>query len=442
MTEPATLKKKPLIGFAPPFYGLGDTGSLVMIAKRYRELGGKAIFFSHGGEYEYLAKDNGFNIIQVNPILSDKEIEELRNARSVSHVIKFIRYKNFIRRYYSGKWIEESIKNEIEAFKRTGIKMIVSAFVPSCSISARFVKIPYVCVIPGASSYNIRAPDIFENFFTRLFPQSLKIRLINWYLPRTKLFLKPINKVAKKFHVSPFKSTIEIFYGDFTFVVDAVEFINIFPNQQRFPKKDYVGPVLRDELFVDKFSENKTKQIESEIESHLRRPGKSILLTLGSAGYEELFLRILKALNNTRYNIVAIYSHTLKKNELFRLNDNILLKKSVPSIEKVHRMVDLAIIHGGLGTVYTSAYAGKPTIGIPTQGEQHRNLEKLVGHGTGILLTKKYFQDKKLLAAIEEIFRNYDKYLTNAQNLTKQLPLPQGDKNAARRLIEIYTKIK
>ena len=38
-----------------------------------------------------------------------------------------------------------------------------------------------------------------------------------------------------------------------------------------------------------------------------------------------------------------------------------------------------------------------------------------------------------------EIFDNYDIYLKNAQALAYKLPKPQGDKNAARRIIEITT---
>ena len=45
MTESLNLKEKHLIGFFPPFHSLADTGRLVIIAKQYRELGGKAIFF-------------------------------------------------------------------------------------------------------------------------------------------------------------------------------------------------------------------------------------------------------------------------------------------------------------------------------------------------------------------------------------------------------------
>ena len=38
--------KKPLVGFFPLTYNLAETGRAVLVAKRYMELGGKAIFFS------------------------------------------------------------------------------------------------------------------------------------------------------------------------------------------------------------------------------------------------------------------------------------------------------------------------------------------------------------------------------------------------------------
>ena len=113
------------------------------------------------------------------------------------------------------------------------------------------------------------------------------------------------------------------------------------------------------------------------------------------------------------------------------------MEKFVPSIAELHKMVDLAIIHGGQGTVYTAAYAGKPVIGFPMQFEQHLNLEKIVGHGAGLMLSKKYYKEKDLLIAIKGIFDSYDIFLNNAQALVNKLPKPHGDKNAARRIVEI-----
>jgi len=430
-----THEEKSLVGFLPPFHSLADTGRLVQIAKHYREMGGNVIFFSHGGSYEYIAKDNGFEILRVYPVLSNDDIENLWNYISSPS------YKNVIKSYFSfifsKKWIENNVKNEIEAFKKTGISMLVSSFITSCSISARVVNIPYICVISESGSLCVQAPDMLENHITRFLPQSWKIQFINQFLSKNMLFVKPFNTVAKKYHISPFHCIRDVYSGDVNLETNALEFINIFPNQQQFPSKNYVGPILIKELINNNCSKDRIKQMKEEIDSHLKKPGRSILVTLGSIGNKELFLKILKTLNKTKYNIVAINVNRLEKNDIKDLNDNILITEFCPFIEKIHQKVDLSIIHGGQGTVYSAAYAGKPIIGFPLQLEQHRNLEKFIGHGSGLLASVKYFKEKQLLDAIDEIFNHYDKYLFNAQNLAKKLPLPQGDINAAGRLVEI-----
>ena len=65
------------VGFFPAFFNLGETQRLVRIAKCFKELGGEAVFFSHGGEYEWLAEEAGFEVIRVEPIYSEQEIKRL-----------------------------------------------------------------------------------------------------------------------------------------------------------------------------------------------------------------------------------------------------------------------------------------------------------------------------------------------------------------------------
>ncbi|MDH7516900.1 MAG: glycosyltransferase [Candidatus Thermoplasmatota archaeon] len=154
------------------------------------------------------------------------------------------------------------------------------------------------------------------------------------------------------------------------------------------------------------------------------------------------FLKILKILNETEYNVIATYTTILNENDLPNLNENILLKKFIPDITSLSKRTDLAIIHGGHGTVYTAAYSGKPIIGIPLHIEQQYNLDCLVRHASAIRLSKTFFKEKNLLNAIEKIFSSYDTYLHNAQILSQRLPKPEGDKNAAKRIIEILNQYR
>ncbi len=425
----SSLRLEKLVGFFPPFTNLSEAGRAVMIAKRYRELGGNVIFFRHGGEYEFLARENDFKIINVKPILSKEIIKEY---------FKILSFETFNSKIlFNEDWIFENVKEEIAAFKKAGVKLLVSTNNLTCAISARAVKIPYININPGAGYFALRIPDTLENPFTILIPQILKIYVLNWFMVRTKLYLKSINNVAQKFGITPFKSVLELYDGDITLVTNNLEFINIFRNQQDFPKEAYIGVILLDELFEKKGSD----ATNLEIDSHLKKPGKSILISLGSSGTKELFIKILKTLNKTNHNVIAVYTFVLEKNDLPKIRDNILLKKFVPSISKLIENVDLAIIHGGQGTVFSTVYAKKPIIGYPMHMEQHINLEKIVGHGCGLMLSKKYFSEKKLLKAINKIFNNYSKYLNNAINLANKLPKADGDKRVAQRILEIITKI-
>jgi UDP:flavonoid glycosyltransferase YjiC (YdhE family) len=156
---------------------------------------------------------------------------------------------------------------------------------------------------------------------------------------------------------------------------------------------------------------------------------------MGSFHYKHLFLKILKTLNQTNYNIIAVNT-IMSKEELPKLNDNILLKKFIKTPILVNKMVDLAVIHGGRGTVYNAAYSGKPVIGIPMHVEQQYNIDNIVRHKAGLRISKKFFNKQELLNAITTIFSNYDEFLSNAQDLSKKLSIEKGEEKAVEKLIE------
>ena len=418
---------KPLVGFFPLSYNLAETGRAVLVAKRYMELGGRVVFFSHGGKYEYLIQEFGFDLIKVNPRYTDEMVKEIVSINrgekpGVPYKVSFLR---------------EAIKGEIDAFKKTDVKMVVSFVNLPCSISTRAIDIPLICVSPAPGRFHLGVPDNFENFLTRLIPTAVKIPISNYLLDHTKKFLKPFNIVAGEHNLKPFSSTVEVVYGDITLGTNFLEFINVFPDQQMFPDEDYVGIISLKEIFSDRFSKNELKKVETEIRKHLARPGKSILLTMGSSGNKEIYLKILRILNKTSYNVIAVYANILKEDEIPHLNDNILLLNFVPSIERLHKMIDISIIHGGQGTVFAAAYAGKPVIGLPMNFEQYLNLEKMVGHGVGFILSRKFFNEKEFIKTMDKIINNYNNYLIKAVNLSKKLPKPRGDTNSARRILEI-----
>lgn len=423
-------KKRPLIGFFPLFDNLAETGRALKIALEcLNKSSVDILFFSHGGKYEYLVEKMGFKILKTQPIQNDEFITSME---------KYARLEK-LRNPINSKIMDGFINGEIKVFKDTNVDLIVSTNNFWSIISSRKAKIPLITVTPKVKKSFIIYPDDADFLFLRFLPNSIKLKILNWYVPKTKWMSKSFNKAAKRYKINIKKMTdFDLVKGDYTLYTDLAEFIDL--NYSEISSNEFfIGPISFEGLPLNN-KKNEDKQIEEDVIKHLKKPGRTILLTLGSSGTKKIFIDILKTLNNTDYNVIAIHASILDDENLPFFNDNILIKKFVPSIEKIYEKIDLAIIHGGQGTVYNVAYAGKPVIGIPMQFEQHLNLENFVREKTGLIISRKYFRSSVLLNSIQKIFYNYDKYLSKAKKLSEKLPKTSGEKKAAELIISILKK--
>lgn len=437
--------KLPLIGFILSLNDYGEAYPLVSIAKKYIELGGEAILFGHGTKYQDLVEKSGCKLILLDYDICEYYSKKLEiwtkkhqetNWALENYILNLIYKKNY-------ECDINNINKQVELFKEKDVKLIVdctgfNSFLSN--FSARLANIPLVRIVSGAGvppyyQQNLATfPDNYENLFFRLIPNFIKNRLTNWYILTCKSSVKEYNKLAEAYNLPKINRFLDICSADHVIVAEDIDFLKLNPTTE-FPKKNFVGPFLSQDI-----KRKKEEQFEYDIKKHLQRKGNSILLTMGSSIVSKKpFLRILETLNQTDYNVIATYTTILNDNELPALNDNILLKKFIPNISTINQEVDLAIIHGGRGTVYTSAYSAKPAICIPFHVEQQCNIDNFVRHGSAIKLSKN-FSIKKLLLEIEKIFTNYDVFLKNAQSLKEKLQEPNGSENTVKRLIEIINE--
>lgn len=107
-----------MVGFFPAFQNLAEISRLVRIAERYRELGGQAVFFSHGGDYEVLAKEAGFRGQSVEPIYTNEQIRDLMKYD----------YLEKLRNPFPDDWQFEHVFNEARAFINHRIGLVVNRF--------------------------------------------------------------------------------------------------------------------------------------------------------------------------------------------------------------------------------------------------------------------------------------------------------------------------
>ena len=85
--------------------------------------------------------------------------------------------------------------------------------------------------------------------------------------------------------------------------------------------------------------------------------------------------------------------------------DNVQILKWAPQKEILER-ADLAIIHGGLGSVKESIFFGVPMIVIPLGRDQFENAERVVQHGLGRQLKIEQVDASSLFSTIQEIQAN------------------------------------
>jgi len=436
------LSEKPVVAFMPVISSLGETIPLIEIARKYEKLGGKAIFIGLKGMYTDIIINYGFKFIPIEINLNydfkdtmqivDQQSDEYHYNKKKLEDIVFSHFsKNFDR--INDKIVEEEVKK----FKKEKVQFIVTGYHLISKISAKKANLPIMFIISGVASLSYYKsnyatfPENYENIITKLIPMSIKNRLINKYILRSKMSTKDYNRYVKKYNLPKLNHFYELFRGDYTLFADDINLLNLKP-QKKLPSEKFIGPII-----ANKFNICDNAEIDNKIEKHLCRPGRSILVSMGSSTAKNLVIKIIETLNKLEHNAVIAYSRFEKDEKKPEFNNNVIFFETVPSIIKVNKKVDLAIIHGGRGTVYTAVYSGKPVIGIPMQVEQQYNLDNLVRHKTAIRLSKKNFSEKKLINAINKIFNNYDKYLDNAQKLKEKIQKPNGAENAAKIIYKI-----
>ena len=108
---------------------------------------------------------------------------------------------------------------------------------------------------------------------------------------------------------------------------------------------------------------------------------------MGSSGTPEIVARITESFEGKPYRVIAPVKFQLEQLPGTHVPSNVLITDWVPALE-VNKMADLAVIHGGIGTVMTAALAGKPVVGVGMQMEQVANLACLERLGFAIRVPK------------------------------------------------------
>lgn len=166
----------------------------------------------------------------------------------------------------------------------------------------------------------------------------------------------------------PFDCDLDLYTGDLHLMSDAREF---FPELEETQRYKFIGPILNN-LHIP------MPEVVNEVLSNGNKR-KKVLISVGSAGNKELFLKILRSCLDFDCDYFVSVIGILSDKEKSEFPENYHFCEKFPLIE-IAKLCDGAIIQGGQGTLYAAIAAKCPILSIPATFEQRKNVENLFEH--------------------------------------------------------------
>ena len=374
---------KRVLVFAPCAYNLAETTRMIQIAKGVsaHDRGGAGFdirFISEGGDFEYLIQQAGFPVKTLEPRVTPEKVE---------HLYKLDKAEAMGAAYSRDELIEK-IDNELEYLRSIRPVAIVTGSYVTMPLTHKILGVPLVWVVQSTW---------LEAFFTGGAGMTEDVRfgplkkLLNFSIfkmidiwMRISL-ITPLNKAAAHFGVGGFKTIFEYWRGDLNLVAEPPDFTGAHLS----PDYRFIGPVIAREDFP----------IPAEV-LDIPRDRPLIYFAMGSSGTPEIVKKVLESFEGKPYRVIAPVRSLLKSIPNVSVPGNVVLTDWLPAHE-VNRMADLSVIHGGIGTIMTAAYAGKPIVGVGMQPEQSSNLAAIERKGFAVRIPKSGDPSKKIHAAIQ-----------------------------------------
>ena len=409
--------------FAPCAFNLAETSRMVEIAKaiRLNPVASQTFdihFISDGGEFERLIEKHGFALTRLEPRLTKEKIE---------HLAKVDRGEKFAPAFTDAEMIQR-VDNEIACLKELKPAAVVTGSYVTIPVTCRVLETPLVWVVQSTW-----LPDFFchgAGMTDNIRPAPLKavadwfvLQFINFWIKYG--FLRTVNRTAKHFGVPGYDSIFEFWRGDITLVAEPPEFSGV-----KLPPKHYfIGPLIPQDEFP----------LPQELAS-LPRDKPLIYFAMGSSGTPEIVARIVESFEGKPYRVIAPVKFQLGQVPGVRVPANVLVTDWVPALQ-VNKMADLAVIHGGIGTVMAAALAGKPVVGVGMQMEQVANLACLERLGFAIRVPKSKNPSLHVQAAIQTLLHD-ERAIAKAAAFAKIVAPWDGPKLAANMLFEHYGSMR
>lgn len=413
----------------PHFYYLSEASRLVEIGKALHGMGHDVEFFSHGGTYEWVARDAGFDVIAVPPAMSKQRARQYMafNRAEIGNP--------FRDSFFSYDELKAYVPREADMLREARADVVLIGWNLPSYLSVQLVDIPIVVQQPGpfTAPFFDRKMGVFVPSIVGWLRHLPLDWFANWIMPRLRVWIRPFNQLAAELGLPEYKSTLDMMAGDLTLVMDAPGILGIPPAEleqyeprhpelfHRKPRYRYGGPCYA----------KLPGEVARGVREHFDTARTKLYCGMGVSGSPEVLRAVIDIVSGLDMQALVVTT-TILGQEALRASERVMVVPHVPA-HLVNPMADIAITHGGAGTVQTAIHAGTPLVGVPMHGEQAGNISLVERQGAGIMLSRKELGRHKLAAALERIVTD-GSYWKNMQRLKEMQDAVDGTANAAREI--------
>jgi UDP:flavonoid glycosyltransferase YjiC (YdhE family) len=407
--------------FAPVTFDLAETTRMIEIAKGIvnHPVANQVFdieFISNGGDLEYLIEEEGFPLKRLEPRFTPEKIEFFGKVDKGEKFAPALTQTEMI----------ALIDNEVKYLSELKPTTVITGSYMTIPVTCRILKIPLVWVIQSTwlEDFFTKGAGMTDNLKLapiKMVADWIVLLFINFWIRYG--FLNPVNKAARHYGVRGYRSIFDYWRGDITLVAEPAEFTSV----KLPPNYYYTGPLIARQNFP----------IPDEV-NNIPRDKPIIYFAMGSSGTPDIIARIVESFEGKPYRVIAPVKNHLDKVPGVKIPSNVLVTDWLPAHE-VNKLADLSLIHGGIGTVMTAAYAGKPVVGVGMQPEQVANLACLVRKGFAIRVHKSKNPSKKVQEAIQILLKDKEAK-RKAEEFSKLMEKWDGPKIAAELLYQKFGK--
>lgn len=365
-------------------WNIAETTRMIEVAKIFKD-DYECHFFSYGGQFEHLVTDEGFTLHNLTPIEDDDKIQLLW---------KIDRGETF-KEPWTYDELKERVKNEVA---------LINELKPAFAFLGSVLTFSLSCNITNTKLFNLIPISMSRPYLESVqsinpyLPKFIN-KIICWMALNIPLLMKNFNKIAKEYGLKKRSNLLELWEGDINIVADIKELSLL----KTLPQNWYFSGTL--------FAHLKTEIPEDVLDILNNSTKKKVYFAMGSSANRDILLKALYAFQDIEVTVIAPIKSHLKPND--NIPSNVIVTDWLPALE-VTKMVDVAVIHGGHGTVQTTVLAGVPFVGIGMQPEQDMNIYVYKQFGNALQIRKSQVSKQSIKTNIEKLL-NEKQYKVQAK---------------------------